>query len=169
MAMTRTALAIGSVLLLSGLGVYGLSSQQSPREPVSLAEAAPAAAEDDASNPQTPPPAAAPRNPRDARAMLPAATAPLGRISLVRQSWKRGGMGSQALATFTVHNRNRFPIKDLEIRCAFRSDDGSYRTERRRVLPDTVRRRKTFTDTLVGHVNLNATYGKCSLLGASRA
>ncbi|ABD88069.1 hypothetical protein [Rhodopseudomonas palustris] len=172
MAMRSGLAIVTGGLLLSGIGGWLLLAPQHLREPVGLAEAAPAAAEDDGSNPQTPPPAVAPgRAPREAQAMLPAAAAPLKRISLVRQSWKRGGMGSKALASFTVRNRNGFPIKDLEILCAFRSDDGSYATQRRRVLHETVktRSRKTFTDTLIGHVNLNATYAKCRLLGASRA
>ncbi|HEY0329482.1 MAG TPA: hypothetical protein VGC77_10315 [Rhodopseudomonas sp.] len=173
MAMTRARSAIvAGLLVLAGLGVYLLAALRNPAEPVGLADAAPAAAEDDSSNPQDPPGSVAPSAAtRNAQAMLPAATAPLKRISLGRQSWKRGGMGSQALATFTVRNRNRFPIKDLEILCAFRSEDGSYATQRRRVLHDVVntRSKKTFTDTLVGHVNLNASYGKCSLLGAARA
>lgn len=95
----------------------------------------------------------------------------LDRVSLSRQSFRRGGMGSRALMTFTVRNANAYDIKDLELLCAFKSRDGRYTTERRKLLTETIamKRRKVFPMTLVGHVNVRAAKAKCSLVTASRA
>lgn len=95
----------------------------------------------------------------------------LDRVRLSRQSFRRGGMGSRALMTFTVRNANAYDIKDLELLCAFRSRDGRYATERRKLVAETVamKSRKAFPMTLVGHVNLRAERAKCSLITASRA
>src|SRR5204862_7008899 len=113
----------------------------------------------------------------DAAAAIPAPTAaapqaaePLGRLRLTRQSFKRGGLGSKALVTFTIRNDNDFAVKDPEILCSFRSRDGQYATERRRTINETVnaKSRKAFPPTLVGFVNIKASKAKCSLLTASR-
>lgn len=95
----------------------------------------------------------------------------LDRVRLSRQSFRRGGMGSRALMTFTVRNANAYDIKDIELLCAFRSRDGRYATERRKLVAETVamKSRKAFPMTLVGHVNLRAERAKCSLVTASRA
>ena len=95
----------------------------------------------------------------------------LDRVRLSRQSFRRGGMGSRALMTFTVRNANAYDIKDLELLCAFRSRDGRYTTERRKRVAETVamKSRKAFPMTLVGHVNIRADRAKCSLVTASRA
>lgn len=97
--------------------------------------------------------------------------AELNRLSLSRQSFRRGGLGSRALMTFTVRNANDYPVKDLEIACAFRSRDGRYVTERRRVIAETVstKSRKAFPMTLMGFVNIKAEKAKCALVTASRA
>jgi hypothetical protein len=95
----------------------------------------------------------------------------LHRVSLSRQSFRRGGMGSRAMMTFTVRNANAYDIKDLELLCAFRSRDGRYATERRKLVAETIamKSRKAFPMTLVGHVNLRAERAKCALVTASRA
>jgi hypothetical protein len=99
-----------------------------------------------------------------------AATAePLGRLSIVRQSFKRGGLGSKALVTFTLRNDNDYAVKDPQLLCAFRSKDGQYATERYRTIHDTLnsKSRKTFPGTLIGFVNIKASQARCSLLTAS--
>lgn len=79
-------------------------------------------------------------------------------------------MGSKALVTFTLRNGNAYPVKDIEISCAFARRDGSHLTDRTRMIPDTVksRGRRTFARLHVGFVNVNADRAKCSLLTASR-
>jgi hypothetical protein len=96
---------------------------------------------------------------------------PLERLKISRQSWRRGGLGSKALVTFTLRNRNDYAVKDVELLCAFTSRDGRYATERRRTISDTVemKSRKRFPPTLIGFVNIRASRAKCSLLTASRA
>jgi hypothetical protein len=86
------------------------------------------------------------------------------------QSWRRGGLGSKALMTFTLRNGNDYAVKDIEIACAFARRDGSHLTDRRRVLPDTVsmKSRKRYSGMLVGFVNVYANKVKCSLVTASR-
>ena len=91
-------------------------------------------------------------------------------LKISSQSWRRGGLGSKALVTFTLRNANDYAVKDIEIACAFARRDGSHLTDRRRVIPDTVnmKSRKTYAGMLVGFVNVNANKAKCSLVTASR-
>ena len=91
-------------------------------------------------------------------------------LRISSQSWRRGGLGSKALVTFTLRNANDYAVKDIEIACAFTRHDGSHLTDRRRVIPDTVntRSRKVYSGVLVGFVNVNANKAKCSLVTASR-
>jgi len=95
----------------------------------------------------------------------------LDRMKISSQTWRRGGLGSKALVTFTVRNDNDYAVKDVEIVCAFARRDGSHLTDRSRVLADTVsmKSRKTFARVPVGFVNVNADQAKCSLVTARRA
>jgi hypothetical protein len=97
--------------------------------------------------------------------------APIDRLTISRQFWRRGGLGSKALVTLTLRNANHYPVKDIEIACAFARADGTHLTDRRRVISDTInmKSRKTYTGVLVGFVNINANKAKCSLVTASRA
>lgn len=111
------------------------------------------------------------------RAALPAtepqvpATAELGRLRISSQTWRRGGLGSKALVTFTLRNDNDYAVRDVEIVCAFMRRDGSHLTHRSRVLaaPLAMKSRKTFAHIPVGFVNVNADQAKCSLVAARRA
>jgi hypothetical protein len=91
-------------------------------------------------------------------------------LKISSQSWRRGGLGSNALFTFTLRNTNEYAVKDVEIHCAFTRKDGSHLTDRTRVIPDTIemKSRKTFTRMHVGFVNVNASKAICSLVTASR-
>ncbi|QAU46527.1 hypothetical protein [Bradyrhizobium guangzhouense] len=95
----------------------------------------------------------------------------LDRMKISSQTWRRGGLGSKALVTFTVRNDNDYAVKDVEIVCAFTRRDGSHLTDRSHVLADTVsmKSRKTFARVPVGFVNVNADQAKCSLVAARRA
>jgi hypothetical protein len=97
--------------------------------------------------------------------------APIDGLKISRQFWRRGGLGSKALVTLTLQNANRYPVKDIEIACAFARADGTHLTDRRRVISDTIntKSRKTYAGVLVGFVNINANKAKCSLVTASRA
>ena len=97
-------------------------------------------------------------------------TSPLDGLKIVSQSWRRGGLGSKALVTFTLRNANDYAVKDIEIACTFTRRDGSHLTDRRRIIPDTVnmKSRKRYAGMLVGFVNVNANKAKCSLVTASR-
>jgi hypothetical protein len=99
-----------------------------------------------------------------------AEVSPVGGLRIARQSWKRGGLGSNALVTFTLRNANEYAVKDIEISCAFLRRDGSHQTDRKRIIPDTVemKGRKTFARMHIGFVNINAHKAKCSPVGATR-
>lgn len=99
------------------------------------------------------------------------AMADLGRLRISSQTWRRGGLGSRALVTFTLRNDNDYAVKDVEIVCAFARRDGSHLTNRSRVLADPVsmKSRKTFAHIPVGFINVNADQAKCSLVAARRA
>jgi hypothetical protein len=108
--------------------------------------------------------------------LLNPATAPLAEIAPVdglkisSQSWRRGGLGSKALVTFTLRNGNDYPVKDIEIFCSFARRDGSHLTDRKRMIHEIVntRSRRTFARMHIGFVNVNADQAKCSLVTASR-
>lgn len=102
--------------------------------------------------------------------IAPESNSPIEGLRISSQSWRRGGLGSKALVTFTLRNGNDYAVKDIEIACAFTRRDGSHLTDRRRVIPDTVniRSRKVYSGVLVGFVNVNANKAKCSLVTASR-
>jgi len=131
-----------------------------------LSGPAPAAVSPDAD------PAAAVAAPPDIAppATAEAAKSPLDGLKIISQSWRRGGLGSKALVTFTLRNANDFAVKDIEIACTFARRDGSHLTDRRRVIPDTVnmKSRKRYAGMLVGFVNVNANKAKCSVVTASR-
>ena len=92
-------------------------------------------------------------------------------LKISSQSWRRGGLGSNALFTFTLRNTNDYAVRDVQIRCAFTRKDGSHLTDRTRVIPDTIgmKSRKTFARMHVGFVNVNASKAICSLVTASRS
>jgi hypothetical protein len=91
-------------------------------------------------------------------------------LKISSQSWRRGGLGSKALVTFTLRNSNGDAVKDIEISCAFTRRDGSHLTDRTRTIHDTVnmRSRKTFARMHIGFVNVYADRAKCSPVTASR-
>lgn len=98
------------------------------------------------------------------------APSPLDGLKISSQSWRRGGLGSKALVTFTLRNANDYAVKDIEIACAFVRRDGRYLTERKRVIGQAVemKSRKTFTRIHFGFVNVNADKAKCAPIAASR-
>jgi hypothetical protein len=102
-------------------------------------------------------------------AITPAETAPVDGLKISSQSWRRGGLGSKALVTFTLRNGNDYAVKDIEIFCSFARRDGSHLTDRKRVIHDTVnmKSRRTFARMHIGFVNINANQAKCSLVAAS--
>lgn len=116
--------------------------------------------------------AAAPQPAEELRQPGPGAErSPLNRVRIASQSWRRGGLGSKMLVTLTLRNANDFAVKDIEIACAFIRRDGSPMTERKRLIPDTIamKSRKTYSQMLIGFVNVNANKAKCSVVTASRA
>jgi hypothetical protein len=91
-------------------------------------------------------------------------------LRISSQSWRRGGLGSKALITFTLRNDNPYAVKDLELACAFSRPDGSHLTDRTRIVPGPVgmKSRRTFAAVHVGFVNVNASKAKCALVAASK-
>ncbi len=149
-----------AVVLLVGCGVWGLmpASEGNESDAVELQQAS--------TQPEAPEPAA----PAPTAAQTPVA-AELDHLRISSQTWRRGGLGSRALVTFTLRNDNDYAVKDVEILCSFTRSDGSHLTDRRRVLPETVnmKSRKTFARVPIGFVNVNASQAKCSLAAARRA
>jgi hypothetical protein len=103
-------------------------------------------------------------------ATAPAEASPVNGLRISSQSWRRGGLGSKALVTFTLRNDNDYAVGDIGLVCAFSRADGSPVTERRQTIRDTVKMksRKTFARVHIGFINVNAHRAKCSLLSASR-
>lgn len=122
-----------------------------------------------------------PKAPRQETAMLmapaaPAQAAPLepasvGGLKISSQSWRRGGLGSNALVTFTLRNDNPYAVRDIEVACNFTRQDGSHLTDRKRIIPDAVvntKSRKTFSQVHIGFVNVYANKAKCAPVAANR-
>src|SRR5882762_9836551 len=163
--------------LMIGFGAWTYLSEDASNtaEPLQLAAAAaPEAASPPATGAKPDPglnTAATPvEAPSPAEAAAAAEIPPVDGLKISSQSWRRGGLGSKALVTFTLRNGNDYAVKDIEITCAFNRRDGSHLTDRTRVIRDTVnmKSRKTFARMHIGFVNVNANKAKCSLVTASR-
>jgi hypothetical protein len=117
----------------------------------------------------TPPVQESSLNPAATEAVAPEPTAPVDGLKISSQSWRRGGLGSKALITFTLRNGNDYPVKDIEIACSFSRRDGSHLTDRTRTIHDVVnmKSRKRFARLHVGFVNVNADKAKCFPVAAS--
>ena len=159
---------LGAWMLLAGDGSKPADHQTVPMPATVAAEPAPSPALDSSpggwsSNPPTAP----------AEAIAPASVeiAPIDRLRISSQFWRRGGLGSNALVTFTLRNRNDYAVKDVEISCAFSRRDGTHLTDRTRLIYDTVNRKsqRIFARMHIGYVNINAERAKCSLVAASHA
>jgi hypothetical protein len=100
----------------------------------------------------------------------PPEAASVNGLRISSQSWRRGGLGSKALVTFTLRNDNDYAVGDIGLLCAFTRADGSPVTERRPTIRDTVKMksRKTFARFHVGFINVTASRARCTLLSASR-
>ena len=157
------------IALIAGLAAWVLlsfdASKPAESEPVRLAAAVVAE--------PAPAPAAAPATAFNsptaaAEAVVPQETAAVDGLKISSQTWRRGGLGSKALVTFTLRNSNDYAVKDIAISCAFSRQDGSHLTDRTRVIRDTVNRRgrKTFARLHVGFVNVNASKAKCAPVAA---
>jgi hypothetical protein len=165
------------VVLIAGLGAWVLvpghaskPAQSGPvllaasvaPEPPAAADTAPVTTNTSAKDPSF--------NLATSEAIVPEQPAPLDGLKISSQSWRRGGLGSKALVTFTLRNSNNYAVGDIEISCAFARRDGSHLTDRTRLIHDTVsmKSRKTFARMHVGFVNVNASGAKCALVTANR-
>jgi hypothetical protein len=164
----RSRLVWLPAILIAGLGgwivLFGHAHDSAGKQPAGKADLAAIAAADQPA--QSAAHHAAQFNP----ATAPAEAAPVNGLRISSQSWRRGGLGSKALVTFTLRNDNDYAVGDIGLLCAFSRADGSPVTERRQTIRDTVKTksRKTFARVHVGFVNVNANRAKCSLLSASR-
>ena len=156
-----------AVVLVAGFGGWMALSEDgeggAEGEPVQLATA---------TEPQTalpPATAGAQQGALPEMQAVPQEVPPADGLRISSQRWRRGGLGSNALVTFTLRNGNDYAVRDIEISCAFSRGDGSHLTDRTRVIHDTVPRkgRKTFAHLHIGFVNVNADRAKCVPVTAS--
>jgi len=180
--LSTQAAVLLPVLAIAGLTAWmvlsGASSAKSQSANPSVTAPAPVVAgEKTASRDAAPTPARDPATPAasaDQSAAqapsLPVEASPLDGLKISSQSWRRGGLGSKALVTFTLRNNNDYAVRNIEIACAFNRRDGSHLTDRTRLIRDTVdmKSRRTFARMHIGFVNINASQAKCSLIAASR-
>jgi hypothetical protein len=175
---SRLLLLLLPVLLIGGLGagLFWLRHDGGIQSEPASATAAEIEAPVSAAAVVAPEPAASAAMTADKPVMAADAPSPtadpalLSGLSISSQSWRRGGLGSKALVSFTLRNNNDYAVKDIELVCAFTRWDGSHLTDRRRVIPDTVnmKSRRTFAHMLVGFVNVNASRAKCAPVAANR-
>ncbi len=172
LANVRTCLVLFPVVMFIGLVTWGMLSGPSDagsergtvRSSVMVAQNAPQP--DPVGTPPTQATLVAPAE----EAAAPVEAAPVDALRISSQSWRRGGLGSNAQVTLTLRNGNDYAVKDIEISCAFSRRDGSHLTDRTRTIPDTVKMKswRTFARLHVGFVNINANKAKCSLIAANR-
>lgn len=170
LASVRTSLVVLPVVMFTGFVTWGMLS--GPSDAGSERGRAPSAVMV-AQNASPPDPVNTPTEATlvaPAEEAAPAGAAPVDRLKISSQSWRRGGLGSNAQVTFTLRNANDYAVKDIEISCAFARRDGSHLTDRTRMIHDTVgmKSRRTFARLHVGFVNINANKAKCSLIAANR-
>jgi hypothetical protein len=155
------------LIVMAGLVMWTLLSRYgnpAASEPVHLATAA-----------IEPAPSTTPDPAQQEPALNPAITAEevasAEGLKISSQHWRRGGLGSNALVTFTLRNRNDYAVKDIEISCAFARRDGSHLTDRARTIHDTVKMKgkRRFAHMHIGFVNIYASKVKCAPVAASRA
>jgi len=177
--LATRAVVLLPVVLVAGLSGWALGAPESAKGQ-SVLDPPSAAGSVQASTPANATPARPTEvelnSPVPMEAAAPAQTrlaedAPVNGLKISSQSWRRGGLGSLAIITFTLRNDNDYAVKDIEIACAFSRGDGSHLTDRKRVLPDTVdmKSRKTFAGLHIGFVNIYANKAKCAPVAASRA
>jgi hypothetical protein len=108
-------------------------------------------------------------DPSISEAIAPGQPAPADGVKISSQSWRRGGLGSNAFVTMTLRNANDFAVGDIEISCAFARSDGGHLTDRTRLIhgPINGKSRKTLARLHVGFVNPNATKASCSVVAAN--
>jgi hypothetical protein len=111
--------------------------------------------------------------PETAMLLTPAPVEPaaVDALKISSQSWRRGGLGSKALISFTLRNDNPYAVKDIAIACSFTRQDGSHLTDRKRIIPEAVvntKSRKTFSQVHIGFVNVYANKAKCAPVAANR-
>jgi hypothetical protein len=158
------------VVMLAAAAWLLLSDQSRKRAATAPHHLATATAVIRATPPVTVGPAGEPTfDPLTSEAITPEQPVPVDGLKITSQSWRRGGLGSNAFVTMTMRNGNDYPVKDIEISCAFARPDGSHLTDRPRLIHDTVnaKSRKTFVRLHVGFVNVYAAKAKCALLAAS--
>ena len=165
----RSRLVWLPAILIAGLGGWIVFSGHAPESAANQPAGRAAIAAIAADEPAPPPDPARPAVQFDP-ATAPAEAAPVNGLRISSQSWRRGGLGSKALVTFTLRNDNDYAVADIGLLCSFARADGSPVTERRQTIRDTVKMksRKTFARVHVGFVHVNANRAKCSLLTASR-
>jgi len=155
--------AAGTWLVLPAFDSDGAVGDPAADEPTATIRSS--AAPDEADTVQSGPPAQTGQQPAGLSDPPPTA-----RLRISGQSWQRAGLGSNAQATFTLRNDNSYPVKDIEVACAFARRDGTHLTDRKRIIPVTVeaKAKKRFARLHVGFVNVHAHRINCSVIAANR-
>src|ERR1700722_16981020 len=168
MRMDLRLVLLSAVVIGGFISWMTLSPSDAENNPVSVRSDVTAAQDASLLNPAVTPtqsPSATPEEPA-----APAEKPPVDGLKISSQSWRRGGLGSKALVTFTLRNDNDYAVNDIAIACAFARRDGSHLTDRSRLIHDTInmKSRKTFARMHIGFVNINASGAKCTLVAANR-
>jgi hypothetical protein len=168
MRMDLRLVLLSAVVIGGFISWMTLSPSDAENNPVSVRSDVTAAQDASLFNPAVTPTQSPSATPEETAA--PAEKPPVDGLKISSQSWRRGGLGSKALVTFTLRNDIDYAVNDIAIACAFARRDGSHLTDRTRIIHDTVntKSRRTFARMLVGFVNISANQAKCSLVAANR-
>jgi hypothetical protein len=85
--------------------------------------------------------------------------------------WDKDGFGTIMKATFVIHNRNKFPVKDVQVTCTHAANSGTKidsntRTVYERISSDGS---KAIIGFNMGFIHTAATASKCAVTGFARA
>lgn len=85
--------------------------------------------------------------------------------------WDKDGFGTIMKATFVIHNRNKFPVKDVQVTCTHSANSGTKidsntRTVYERISSDGS---KAIVGFNMGFMHSAATASKCAVTGFARA
>ena len=86
-------------------------------------------------------------------------------VGIKKFSPRRDGFGTVMVATFTFHNDNDFPVKDIKVKCNYFANSGTLVDTSTRTVFETVKAKssKTVRDFNMGFMHAQTAKSSCSV------
>jgi hypothetical protein len=90
-------------------------------------------------------------------------------MSLTGMKWETGAFDTILLASFTIENRNTFPVKDIMVRCSLRAPSGTNLGSADHTIYEIVapRAKRRFVNVNMGFIHSQAQKAGCVVSGAT--